>query len=189
MKIKNLFANFQILGPLGCQGWVVIPRNVKKSQNHCTPMHTPTTKQQSKQWLIKGTPGPVQAKVHATRTKTMILAFFDFKGMVYNNYVPKGQTVNKDYAIKALQEFLRKLRKKRPELVDGEWFLHWDNAPINYPKAVQDYLTKKGVKVIEHPPYSFDLAAADFFLFPKLKKELAGISLAPGDFRKEWGRL
>jgi hypothetical protein len=24
------FANFQILGPLGCQGWVVIPQNVKK---------------------------------------------------------------------------------------------------------------------------------------------------------------
>jgi hypothetical protein len=22
--------NFQILGPLGCQGWVVIPQNVKK---------------------------------------------------------------------------------------------------------------------------------------------------------------
>ena len=33
---KNCFANFQILGPLGCQGWVVIPQNVKKSQNHCT---------------------------------------------------------------------------------------------------------------------------------------------------------
>jgi hypothetical protein len=33
---KIFFANFQILGPLGCQGWVVIPQNVKKSQNHCT---------------------------------------------------------------------------------------------------------------------------------------------------------
>jgi hypothetical protein len=36
MKFKNFFATFQILGPLGCQGWVVIPQNVKKSQNHCT---------------------------------------------------------------------------------------------------------------------------------------------------------
>jgi hypothetical protein len=53
-------------------------------------------------------------------------------------------------------------------------------------KGVQDYLTKRGVKVIEHPPYSPDLAPADFFLFPTLKKELAGITLAPGDFRKEW---
>jgi hypothetical protein len=30
-EVKNFFvANFQILGPLGCQGWVVIPQNVKK---------------------------------------------------------------------------------------------------------------------------------------------------------------
>jgi hypothetical protein len=36
VKLKFFFANFQILGPLGCQGWVVIPQNVKKSQNHCT---------------------------------------------------------------------------------------------------------------------------------------------------------
>ncbi len=36
---KFFFANFQILGPLGCHGWVVIPQNVKKkSQNHCTLM-------------------------------------------------------------------------------------------------------------------------------------------------------
>jgi hypothetical protein len=33
MKLKIFFANFQILGPLGCQGWLVIPQNVK---NHCT---------------------------------------------------------------------------------------------------------------------------------------------------------
>jgi hypothetical protein len=41
--------------------------------------HIPKTKQQSKQWLPKGHPGPVKAKVHATRTKQMVLAFFDSK--------------------------------------------------------------------------------------------------------------
>jgi hypothetical protein len=40
-EVENFFfANFQILGPLGCQGWVVIPQIVKKSQNHCTLLHT-----------------------------------------------------------------------------------------------------------------------------------------------------
>jgi hypothetical protein len=33
MKLKNFFPSFQILGPLGCQGWVVIPQNVKKSKS------------------------------------------------------------------------------------------------------------------------------------------------------------
>jgi hypothetical protein len=29
-EVENFFANFQILGPLGCLGWVFIPQNVKK---------------------------------------------------------------------------------------------------------------------------------------------------------------
>jgi hypothetical protein len=37
-KLKIFFANFQILEPLGCQGWVVIPQNVKNTPNHCTLM-------------------------------------------------------------------------------------------------------------------------------------------------------
>jgi hypothetical protein len=35
--------------------------------------HTPQTKQQRKQWLAKGKPGPIKAKVHASRTKQMVL--------------------------------------------------------------------------------------------------------------------
>ncbi len=34
---KNTFANFQILGPLGCQGWVAIPQNVKKKSKSLHP--------------------------------------------------------------------------------------------------------------------------------------------------------
>jgi hypothetical protein len=31
-KVYSFFANFNILGPLGCQGWVVKPQNVKKAK-------------------------------------------------------------------------------------------------------------------------------------------------------------
>jgi hypothetical protein len=34
---KFFFANFQILGPLGCQGWVVIPQNWKKVKKQLHP--------------------------------------------------------------------------------------------------------------------------------------------------------
>ncbi len=56
-------------------------------------MHTPTSKVQSKQWLKKGTPGPIKAKVAASRTKQMVLTFFDNKGVIYTNYVRRGATV------------------------------------------------------------------------------------------------
>eukprot|EP00095_Tigriopus_kingsejongensis_P003109 snap_masked-scaffold428_size174301-processed-gene-0.12 protein:Tk03109 transcript:snap_masked-scaffold428_size174301-processed-gene-0.12-mRNA-1 annotation:"flj37770-like protein" len=40
---------------------------------------------------------------------------------------------------------------------------------------------KKGIKTPSHPPYSPDLAPVDFFLFPKCKKELAGVTMKRED--------
>ena len=34
---------------------------------------------------------------------------------------------------------------------------------------------EKKIPVLEHPPYSSDVAPCDFFLFPKIKSELKGI--------------
>jgi hypothetical protein len=42
-EVKIFFANFQILGPLGCQGWVVIPQNVKMSKSLHPNTHTVIT--------------------------------------------------------------------------------------------------------------------------------------------------
>ncbi len=64
---KFFFANFQILGPLGCQGWVVIPQNVKKSQNHCTLLYNPV-------WsAIKNFAWPAECFQMDTHSNTKIL--------------------------------------------------------------------------------------------------------------------
>jgi hypothetical protein len=62
--------------------------------------HTPETKKASKQWIKKGLPGPIKAKLHASRTKQMLLAFFDSKGLIYTHIVPRGSTINADYILK-----------------------------------------------------------------------------------------
>ena len=61
--------------------------------------HTPLTKKQSKQWILKGQPGPIKAKVQASRTQQMILAFFDSKGLIYSKFVLRGATVNAAYIV------------------------------------------------------------------------------------------
>jgi histone-lysine N-methyltransferase SETMAR len=75
--------------------------------------HTPQTKRQSKQWIEKGKPGPIKAKVHTSRTKQMLLAFFDSKGLVYTHIVPKGTTINANYMLVVLGKFMVHLRKNR----------------------------------------------------------------------------
>ena len=53
----------------------------------------------------------------------------------------------------------------------GEWFLHWDNTPVHTAMVILEFLAKKSIKLLSHPPYSPDLTPADYILFPKLKKE------------------
>lgn len=52
--------------------------------------------------------------------------------------------------------------------------LHHDNASSHKSRIVTRYLKQERVRLLHHPPYSPDLAPCDFFLFPKIKKELAG---------------
>jgi hypothetical protein len=76
--------------------------------------HTPETKKQSKQWIPKGQPGPLKARVHASRTKQMVVAFFDSRGLIYTHIVPRGASINVTYTIKVLGKFLEHFKKKRP---------------------------------------------------------------------------
>ena len=63
----------------------------------------------------------------------------------------------------------------RPELWENQtWMLHHDNAPAHASLLIRSYLAKHQIPVVPHPPYSHDLAPADFFLFPKLKTTLKG---------------
>ena len=115
---------------------------------------------------------PRQSK---STSKLLMILFFDSIGMIYMHWVPTGQTVNKEYYVEVLREFMKRFRRKRPALFkSGQWYFHQDNAPVHNSILVTDYLTKMGTKTVSHPPYSPDLAPCYFCLFPKLKEKLRG---------------
>ncbi len=63
----------------------------------------------------------------------------------------------------------------------------WVPKPVVHTaKVVHQFMAKKRIKMLSHPPYSPDLAPADHFLFPKLKKELTCIPMTQEEFKKEW---
>ena len=55
----------------------------------------------------------------------------------------------------------------------GVRLLH-DNASSHKAAIVREYLKQEKVVELPYPPYSPDLAPCDFFLFPRLRKHLAG---------------
>jgi hypothetical protein len=150
--------------------------------------HTPEMKKQSKQWTKKDQSGPPKPKVYETRSKQTVLAFFDNEGLIYTNYVPRGKMVNVDYIVEALSRFLAVFKKKRLNMAAGEWFFHWDNAPVHTVTVVKDWMVAKDFRLIEHPPYLPDLALADFFLFPSIKRQLEGKTPDPGNLQVHVGR-
>ena len=116
---------------------------------------------------------PKKARQSKSTHKLLMIPFFfffDSTGMIYLHWVPTGQTVNKEYYAKVLREFRKRFRRKRPALFkSGQWHFHQDNAAVHNSILVTDYLTKKGIKTVPHPPYCPDLAPCDFWLFPKLR--------------------
>jgi len=51
---------------------------------------------------------------------------------------------------------------------------HQDNAPAHKSVLAMGKFRDLHYELLEHPPYSPDLAPSDFYLFPKLKLFLAG---------------
>ena len=62
---------------------------------------------------------------------------------------------------------------RRGKLTRGVLF-NQDNAPTHTSTVVMAAIQKCGFQRVEDPPYSPDLAHSDYYLFPKLKKELGG---------------
>jgi hypothetical protein len=71
-------------------------------------------------------------------------------------------------------------------LIEQEWFFHWDNAPVHTAAVVQDWFAARDIRRLNHLPYLPDLACADFFLFPRVKEQLSGISLNQETLKKNW---
>jgi histone-lysine N-methyltransferase SETMAR len=171
------------------RGSMAMLDNIVMMDETMVSYHTPKAERQLKQWIKKGLPGPVKAKVAGCRTKQMMVVFFDKKGLVYTHIVPRGITTNANYTIIVLGKFLKHLRNKRPGMVEQEWFLHWDNAPVHTAPVVKNWLAARSIQVLSHPPNLPGLAPADFFLFRKVKEELDGLHLTQETHKSTWERV
>ena len=67
-----------------------------------------------------------------------------------------------------------KIREKRPALQKKKILFHQDNAPAHTAQKTITKITELKYELLQHPPYSPDLAPSDFWLFPHLKKFLRG---------------
>ena len=81
------------------------------------------------------------------------------------DWVPEGQTVNQVYYKEVLTKLREKVRSRKTEMwKNGSWVLHQDTVPAHNALPIKTFLTTHKITVLEHPPYSPDLAPCDFFI-------------------------
>jgi len=78
--------------------------------------YDPETKRQSTQWKTQNSPRPKKARMSRSQVKTMLVCFFDHKGVVHYEFIAQGQMVNQQCYLEVLTRLRESVRRKRPGL-------------------------------------------------------------------------
>lgn len=176
-KLLNLFEKHRRVQ--ACQtmvsDYVAVKNRIITGDETWIYAYDPETADQSSEYRAKAEPRPKKPRQSRSKIKVMLTVFFDHRGVVHSEFLPTGQTVNKEYYLGVMRRLREAVRQKRPELWrDNSWILHHDNAPSHTALILREFLSKNSTHVAPQPPYSPDLAPCDFWLFAKLKRPLRG---------------
>ena len=125
--------------------------------------YDPETKQQSKQWLPRGSSGPIKFKSERSVKKVKATVFWDSERVVLVDFLEGKKTVKGAYYVELLRKLRAKLAEKRPGKLHRGILFHHDNTPAHSSRIVRDVLREFWCELLPHPSYSPDLAPSDFF--------------------------
>ncbi|CAG4977612.1 unnamed protein product [Parnassius apollo] len=131
----------------------------------------PETKQQSMTWKRASSPTPKNSKFQVRRER-LASVFWDAQGIIMVEYLEKGATITGSYYADQIRRLPEDIKEKRRSKLRAGVLFHQDNAPAHKAAVAMAAIQETGFELLEHPPYSPDLAPSDFYLFPRLKERL-----------------
>ena len=114
-------------------------------------------------------------KTQPAADKVMATVFWDAKGVIMLDFLPKKSTISGMYYANLLDQLRTAIREKRRGKISKGVLLQQDNARFPPCKVAMDAVERNGYELIPHPAFSPDLAPSDFFLFPNLNKDIRGL--------------
>jgi histone-lysine N-methyltransferase SETMAR len=115
------------------------------------------------------------AKADLHPKKVILSMWWDWRGVLYFELLPCGQTIDAKKYCAQLENLKRAVAEKRPELANRKGVVfHHDNAKPHTALVTKQKLKSFGWEVMQHPPYSPDIAPSDYHLFRSLQNNLDG---------------
>ena len=134
--------------------------------------YEPENKAQSHQWVGPGSPRPKKFKTQPSAGKVMATVFWDAKGIIMLDFLPKRSTITGVYYANLLDQLRTATRKKLSKGV----FAATGQRESPHLQSCNGCCRAKRVWInTTSYAYSPDLAPSDFFLFPNLKKDIPGL--------------
>ena len=126
-------------------------------------------------WGRAGQRSSTVPKRGLTKDKRLLTVFWDSEGVIMHHFMEPGQTINSNVYCDLLDQLKEALSEKRPRLINrNEIIFHQDNARPHISAMTKNKLKEFGWEVLEHPPYSPDLAPTDYHLFRALTNNFRG---------------
>ena len=75
--------------------------------------YDPETERQSCQSKSPTSPRPKKVRQSKSKVKVMLIMFFNVRGIVHSEFLPRGQTINQQVYKEILRLLLRSVREKR----------------------------------------------------------------------------
>lgn len=138
-------------------------------------------------WSKRGESSQTITKAERHQKKVMLSIWWDYKGVVYLELLPRNTTIISDVYCHQLDKLNDSLKQKRPELVNRRGVVfHQDNAKPHTSLKSRQKIQELGWDLLPHPPYSPDLAPSDYYLFRSLQNSLAGKNFTSDDGVKSY---
>ena len=71
---------------------------------------------QASEWRSPNEPRPKKPRRFQSKKKVMLTVFMDYRGVMHHEFLPEGQTVNKEYYLGVMSRLREAIRQKRPYL-------------------------------------------------------------------------
>lgn len=128
----------------------------------------------NRSWYGTGDSIPGCVSQQLTSRKHLLSVFWDSKGVISMQVLPRNQTLNSNVYCEQLEQLRLDIQTKRRRLFGNNQHLYFlqDNAKPHVARQSLLKISAVGLTTIPHPAYSPDLSPSDFYLFSPLKNAL-----------------
>lgn len=138
-----------------------------------------------KEWVDKDQQATPRVKQGLHPLKSMLCVWWNMEGIIHWELLEKNNTINAEVYCQQMRRLAEAVRQKRPN-ARYEIILQHDNARPHVAKLTKTVIQELGWEVLQHPPYSPDIAPSDYHLFRSLSNALRGVSFNNDEELQLW---